>query len=81
MTRTPAGATKSCSDKISLRLSGVPVGLLGAYNAKNINDWRISPGSLITVFGDPIYKSEYETLDVAELSSVVQTKISELIDN
>ena len=45
------------------------------------NDWRISPGSLITVFGDPIYKSEYETLDVAELSSVVQTKISELIDN
>ena len=59
----------------------IPVGLLGAYNAKNINDWRISPGSLITVFGDPIYKSEYETLDVAELSSVVQTKISELIDN
>jgi hypothetical protein len=54
---------------------------LGAYNAKNINDWRISPGSLITVFGDPIYKSEYETLDVSELSSVVQTKISELIDN
>jgi 1-acyl-sn-glycerol-3-phosphate acyltransferase len=59
----------------------IPVGLVGAYNAKNINDWRISPGSLITVFGNPIYKTEYETLDVSELSSFVQTKISELIDN
>ena len=59
----------------------IPVGLLGAYNAKNVNDWRISPGSLITVFGDPIYKSEYENLNVHELSSLVKSKISQFVNN
>ncbi len=58
----------------------VPVGLIGAYKAKNKNDWRIKPGVLTTVFGDPIMQEEYEHLSLNELQEMVREKISILID-
>lgn len=58
----------------------VPVGLIGAYKAKNKNDWRITPGVLTTVFGDPIVQAEYEHLSLNELQELVREKISILID-
>lgn len=58
----------------------VPVGLIGAYKAKNKNDWRIKPGVLTTVFGDPIVQAEYEHLSLNELQEIVREKISILID-
>ena len=58
----------------------VPVGLIGAYKAKNKNDWRIKPGVLTTVFGDPIVQAEYEHLSLNELQELVREKISILID-
>ena len=58
----------------------VPVGLIGAYKAKNKNDWRIKPGVLTTVFGDPIVQAEYEHLSLNELQEMVREKISILID-
>ena len=58
----------------------VPVGLIGAYKAKNKNDWRIKPGVLTTVFGNPIVQAEYEHLSLNELQELVREKISILID-
>ena len=58
----------------------VPVGLIGAYKAKNKNDWRIKPGVLTTVFGDPIVQAEYEHLSLNELQEIVREKISILVD-
>ena len=58
----------------------VPVGLIGAYKAKNKNDWRITPGVLTAVFGDPIVEAEYEHLSLNELQEIVREKISILID-
>ena len=53
----------------------------GAFHvAKNKNDWRIKPGVLTTVFGDPIVQAEYEHLSLNELQELVRGKISILID-
>lgn len=57
----------------------VPVGLVGAYHAKSKNDWRIRPGVLTAVFGDPIEKKDYKNLSLDELRSLVKDKIEELI--
>jgi 1-acyl-sn-glycerol-3-phosphate acyltransferase len=57
----------------------IPMGLLGAYSAKNKSDWRIQPGILTTVFGDPITIENYENLSLEELQELVKKKISELI--
>ena len=59
----------------------IPVALIGAYNAKKVTDWRIKPGSLITIFGEPIPKNAYANLNVEDLSSLVKTKIAELLEN
>ena len=58
----------------------VPVGLIGAYQAKSKNDWRIRPGILTTVFGNPIKKKDYENLSLDELRNLVKVKITELIE-
>jgi len=57
----------------------IPVGLLGAYQAKSKNDWRIRPGVLTTVFGEPIEKKDFEELSLDELRNLVKGKITELI--
>jgi len=57
----------------------VPVGLVGAYDAKNKNDWRIRPGVLTTVFGDPITYDEYKDLSLDDLRNMVRLKIANLI--
>jgi|TARA_B100000508_G_scaffold109591_1_gene87751 1-acyl-sn-glycerol-3-phosphate acyltransferase len=57
----------------------IPMGLLGAYSAKSKSDWRIKPGVLTTVFGDPITNEDYANLSVEELQKLVKKKISELI--
>lgn len=57
----------------------VPVGLKGAYSAKNKNDWRLKPGVLITNFGKPITYEQYKKMSVDDLRDMVKLKISELI--
>ena len=57
----------------------IPVGLLGAYRAKNKNDWRIRPGVLTTVFGEAILKNDYDSLSVDELRDLVRRRIEALI--
>ncbi len=57
----------------------IPVGLKGAYEAKNKKDWRIKPGILTTVFGKPITKDEYENMSIDTLSKMVKSNIEGMI--
>ena len=59
----------------------IPVALIGAFEAKNRNDWRVKPGILSTIFGEPITQKEYDDLSVADLCDLVRSRISELINN
>ena len=59
----------------------IPVALIGAFEAKNKNDWRVRPGVLLTRFGDPITKKDYDDLSVDDLRNLVRSKISELLNN
>jgi len=58
----------------------IPVGLKGAYQAKNKKDWRIKPGILTTVFGKPITQAEYENMSIEVLSNKVKNEIKKMIN-
>jgi 1-acyl-sn-glycerol-3-phosphate acyltransferase len=58
----------------------IPVALKGAYEAQNKNHWRIKPGKLKTVFGQPIEKNEYEMMDIDQLSKKVKNEIQKMLD-
>ena len=59
----------------------VPIGLIGAFEAKKKKDWRLTPGKLITRFGVPIQKDEFENLSVEETRDLVRTRIQQLINS
>ena len=58
----------------------IPIGLKGAYKAKNKKDWRIRPSILTTVFGEPITQSHYENMTVDMLAEKVKMEIQTMID-
>ena len=58
----------------------IPVGLIGAFNAKNKRDWRLTPGKIIIKFGDPIRSNQFKRMTVEELRDLVKLKIKNLID-
>ncbi|MDA9656555.1 1-acyl-sn-glycerol-3-phosphate acyltransferase [Candidatus Marinimicrobia bacterium] len=57
----------------------IPIGLIGAFEAKKKTDWRIKPGQLIVKFGDPITRIEYSKMSIAELRDLVKDRINKLI--
>ena len=57
----------------------IPVGLSGAFKAKRKPDWRIKPGVLTLMFGDPIVASDYKNHTIEELRDRVWKDISKLI--
>ncbi len=57
----------------------VPIGLLGGFNAKKKDDWRLNPGFLTTRFGKPIYKNEYENLSIDQIKDLVRCRIKKLV--
>jgi len=59
----------------------IPVALIGAFEAKNKNDWRVKPGILSTIYGDPITQKEYDDISVADLRDLVRSRMSELMNN
>ena len=59
----------------------VPVGIQGAFDAKNKNDWRLTPGILTIHFGELIKKEEYNNMTVEQLRDFTRNKISELIQS
>ena len=58
----------------------VPVALIGAYNAKKKDDWRLKPGVIKTRFGEPIKKDEYQSLSVEGIRDLTKTRIQRLIE-
>ena len=56
----------------------VPLALKGGFKAKKKSDWRVQPGILTVVFGDPIKSSQFETLSIKDLQKLVLKKILEL---
>ena len=56
----------------------VPLALKGGFKAKKKNDWRIQPGVLKIVFGEPIKSFQYKNLNIKDLQSLVLKRILEL---
>ena len=58
----------------------VPVIINGAYEAKNIKDWRLTPGTIDIYFSDSISENIYKNMSVEELRDYVRGIIKELVD-
>ena len=58
----------------------VPVIINGAYEAKNIKDWRLTPGTIDVYFSDSISENIYKNMSVEELRDYVRGIIKELVD-
>ena len=56
----------------------VPIALKGGFKAKKKSDWRVQPGILTVVFGEPIESSQFTTLSVKDLGGLVRNRIIEL---
>jgi 1-acyl-sn-glycerol-3-phosphate acyltransferase len=59
----------------------IPIALKGAYEAQNKNDWRIKPGKIKTIFGEPIDKKHYANMSIDELSIKVKIEIQKMLDD
>ena len=58
----------------------VPVIINGAYEAKNIKDWRLRPGTIHVYFSDSISENIYKNMSVEELRDYVRELIKEFVD-
>ena len=58
----------------------VPVIINGAYEAKNIKDWRLTPGTIDIYFSDSISENIYKNMSVEELRDYVRELIKEFVD-
>lgn len=58
----------------------VPVGIIGAFEAKRKFDWRLKPGILTVHFGDPITVDEYKDLSVEDLRNLTRKQIVKLVE-
>jgi len=59
----------------------IPIGLIGAYNSKKRNDWRIYPGVIRVRIGEPVSNSYYKNMSVEELRDDIRNKIALLCDD
>ena len=59
----------------------IPIGLIGAYNAKQKDDWRIYPGRIIVRIGTPVKIDYYHKMSVEELRDDIREKISVLCED
>ena len=59
----------------------IPMGLIGAYDSKKRNDWRIYPGMVTVRIGKPVMKEYYQKMSVEELRDDIRNKISVLCED
>lgn len=59
----------------------IPIGLIGAFRAKNKDDWRIYPGCIIIKFGQPVYRTYYKSMSVEELRDKTRDRIAILCED
>ncbi len=59
----------------------IPIGLIGAYNSKKLNDWRINPGIIKVNIGKPVGKDYYKNMSVEELRDDIRNRIALLCND
>lgn len=59
----------------------IPIGLIGVYNSKRKNDWRMYPGRITVRVGEPVKKDYYQKMSVEELRDDIRSKISILCED
>ena len=69
------------SNRLNTGITIVQIALKSAYEAQNKNDWRIKPGIIITKFGQPIEKKDFEKMKIDQLSLKVKKEIQKMIDS
>lgn len=58
----------------------VPVGIIGAFEAKRKFDWRLKPGVLTVHIGAPILAEEFKDMSVEELRDETRKRIVNLVE-
>ena len=58
----------------------IPIIINGAYEAKNINDWRLRPGTIKVNFSDSVSEDIYKNMSIEELRDYVREIIKEFVD-
>ena len=58
----------------------IPIIINGAYEAKNINDWRLRPGTIKVYFSDSVSEDIYKNKSIEELRDYVREIIKEFVD-
>jgi len=56
----------------------IPIGIIGAFDSKQKNDWRIYPGVVTVKFGEPVKKDFFMNMSVEELRDDIRERISAL---
>jgi len=59
----------------------IPMGLKGAFDSKQKNDWRIYPGMVTVRIGKPVKKEYYQKMSIEELIDDIRNKISVLCED
>ena len=59
----------------------VPIGVRGAFEAKNRNDWRIYPRVIKLNIGDTLNQKYYNNMSVEELRDDVRERIATLCED
>ena len=59
----------------------VPIGLIGVYNAKKREDWKIYPGIVKIIYGKPIKSDYYKNMTVEELRDDIHSRIALLCND
>jgi len=77
------GEFKKGSFHLSLNtgITIIPIGLMGAYQAKKRNDWRIYPGRITVRIGNPVKSEYYQKMSVNKLRDDIRNKISVLCED
>ena len=58
----------------------IPIIINGAYEAKNIDDWRLRPGTIKVYFSDSVSEDIYKNMSIEELRDYVREIIKEFVD-
>ncbi len=56
----------------------IPMGIIGAFDSKKRDDWRIYPGMITVKIGNPVRKNYYKKMSVEELRDDIRNKIAVL---
>jgi len=59
----------------------IPIGLIGAFDSKKRNDWRLYPGRPTVRIGKPVKKEYYQKMSVEDLRDDIRGKIAVLCDD